>query len=1670
MTPKKSPAEIQTVWLVEEPDSRTVKYSICLFRLCTFITCLHLTYRDMACGRTRLQSSKIFLLSGIDSEERKVLSTSIHKLGGLYLNVDSYQTNVTHVVCGKLSRSEKFLGACAMGKWVLHPDFIRRSAEQGHWLQEELFEWSNYNEPSVSLDMRTAGSRWRFNLEVFQTLAFSDWNVAVVVSDPKKRYVYRRLLACGGAKVYNLNLPVKDIAKVANTLTYIFVSEKTAASLLHLVEYGILCLRPEYIGDYLVKDPTPDPMEYLVQPSSDGAELDFSMDINCSQQTDTPYSSQEVSQYLSPTNNLGFLPVSQHETNIHDTITRRTRHKLQVTLKKSPRTQSPASDIVLGLTPQHSATPSPQETPIKSVNTCKRSLNQNTVVSDVSPSNSSRSSISTRNTPEQTAETILYTRNVIQTRSSSGRYSPNTDQSADTVSAGQLSSNFIRTRSGRNTPNTDQSLEGISPGQSTSNMKTFIRTRSGRNTPNTDQSLEGISPGQSTSNMKTFIRTRSGRNTPNTDQSIEGISPGQLTSNMKNFIRTRSGRNTPNTGQSIEGISPSQSPSNFIRTRSGRNTPNTDQSIEGISPSQSPSNFIRTRSGRNTPNTDQSLEGISPGQSTSNFIRTRSGRNTPSTDQSEKISAVQSSSNLNSRSIRNTPITNQFAEGILPGQLQSDLIRRRSGRNTPITNQSSEGILPGQLQSDLIRRRSGRNTPITDHSSDGTSMDQSQSVIKSVSGRLTSDTKQSLENSSCNMIISPRRTRMSLNRNSTVVKQLSDSNDSCNKNGDTAVSNLTIQSTGNEKSINTHQIHIKPLESQSTSGQSSSSDTEEFSPVYSVVKSSAVPVASVLPTQNESGSKEISTMVPDDQQISAKQSNSEGNNINKDGGICATTTDICKPISSQCHSTHVKVKSEERLETNLESVVMSINKENSCKPIKTYVYTKPVTRRQNMQIIQKAQKLVTNNDSVKNTVTLDKFESFEIRAESAGTSSEVESSANSILNVPTKRKAEDLDFGNVKRQKVYDDKYHWCPVVGTLNLFLSEEDMEVEQKVEETPFQFSTGLTNIIHTCLDETCGMRFLFAGLEVFKSSLTAKKYPSSATLHLIMNQILMGEKTIDLVGQRTYCALMKVLQLHPPTSQVAINMYNESLVFRKSNEYEEGQDWTFIKNVISDTVHDDVRRSNGIHLLRYLVAVLEQNYSFVIQRYKDSPGSIQKLRSSMLGQLLWSSLNQIFFNSRCRDLLVFVEEVITSQISPDNKSDLLKLLLSIFSMAMNLCYLVENNMSQQNVGTAIFGKTVSIFLHEVTKVINNSLDECLLKEVLMTLQPSWFCLGVCSYLLAEYDDYLLVEGLPKDRISLKDIVSKYFYLLPHIKSQPLIRSPHKKRITTSRPSTPQSPSMSQRMSLLSTPQKVVPLSPASSTSNTPERRTNRLMKNINKKNFKGETPLHAACIKNDVLKLKQLLKIPGVDVNVQDNAGWTPMHEACNHGRVQCVEELLHFVPAKTVDHYFSTGGVLLKQKTVMGYTPIEMSQDDDMRDVLLSYSDDVFTSSQESSQGQVPGSHLYDQVLGQGQKVRCCSVEDCVKYVSLVSFLITSYITATKTTTMCTYNDKENHTDSAVDEKDKLINSDVKILRNMKKYLLKFEDHVRKICDTNTTDRLDMQLALLMCIQSNGMDIS
>lgn len=65
--------------------------------------------------------------------------------------------------------------------------------------------------------------------------------------------VIYRLLSCGGAEVYRLTLPVGNKSRVANLLTYVFVGERNVSEAQHLIEFGIMCLRPEFIGDYILK-------------------------------------------------------------------------------------------------------------------------------------------------------------------------------------------------------------------------------------------------------------------------------------------------------------------------------------------------------------------------------------------------------------------------------------------------------------------------------------------------------------------------------------------------------------------------------------------------------------------------------------------------------------------------------------------------------------------------------------------------------------------------------------------------------------------------------------------------------------------------------------------------------------------------------------------------------------------------------------------------------------------------------------------------------------------------------------------------------------------------------------------------------------------------------------------------------------------------------------------------------------------------------------------------------------------------------------------------------------------------------------------------------------------------------------------------------------------------
>lgn len=62
-----------------------------------------------------------------------------------------------------------------------------------------------------------------------------------------------RLLSYGGAVVFNLYIPITKPAKVSSMLTYVFVDDELKEEILDLIDYGVMCLKPQFIGDFLIQ-------------------------------------------------------------------------------------------------------------------------------------------------------------------------------------------------------------------------------------------------------------------------------------------------------------------------------------------------------------------------------------------------------------------------------------------------------------------------------------------------------------------------------------------------------------------------------------------------------------------------------------------------------------------------------------------------------------------------------------------------------------------------------------------------------------------------------------------------------------------------------------------------------------------------------------------------------------------------------------------------------------------------------------------------------------------------------------------------------------------------------------------------------------------------------------------------------------------------------------------------------------------------------------------------------------------------------------------------------------------------------------------------------------------------------------------------------------------------
>ncbi|XP_072546997.1 DNA topoisomerase 2-binding protein 1 isoform X2 [Salminus brasiliensis] len=217
-----------------------------------------------------------FQLSSLSPQERIDYSHLIEELGGIVLEKQCFDPSCSHIIVGYPLRNEKYLAAMAAGKWILHRSYLEACRAEGCFLPEEDYEWGSRSildaVPTITSQQKRlalSALRWRKALQgrASKEGAFGGWVVMLNI-DHARDAGFRRLLQSGGAKV----LPGPSPSLYKET-THLFADfsrlgpNDMRIDVAEAVAQGVKCLRPEYIADYLMQEPSP-PMDAYFLPGA----------------------------------------------------------------------------------------------------------------------------------------------------------------------------------------------------------------------------------------------------------------------------------------------------------------------------------------------------------------------------------------------------------------------------------------------------------------------------------------------------------------------------------------------------------------------------------------------------------------------------------------------------------------------------------------------------------------------------------------------------------------------------------------------------------------------------------------------------------------------------------------------------------------------------------------------------------------------------------------------------------------------------------------------------------------------------------------------------------------------------------------------------------------------------------------------------------------------------------------------------------------------------------------------------------------------------------------------------------------------------------------------------------------------------------------------------------
>ncbi|XP_078055061.1 DNA topoisomerase 2-binding protein 1 [Mustelus asterias] len=240
---------------------------------------------QVAVGENNVKETHIqrrFQLSSLNPQERIDYCHLIEELGAVVLDRQCFDPSCTHIIVGQPLRNEKYLASMAAGKWVLHRSYLEACRAAAKFIQEENYEWGSCSIldvlPGISVQQKklaVAAMRWRKNLEMMRQKdasaeigAFTGWKV-ILNFDHAKEAGFRRLLLSGGAKVLPSHLLMEY--KEASHLFADFSKlkpEDPRVNVAEALKHDVLCLKPEYIADYLIQEHPPPVENYYLSEES----------------------------------------------------------------------------------------------------------------------------------------------------------------------------------------------------------------------------------------------------------------------------------------------------------------------------------------------------------------------------------------------------------------------------------------------------------------------------------------------------------------------------------------------------------------------------------------------------------------------------------------------------------------------------------------------------------------------------------------------------------------------------------------------------------------------------------------------------------------------------------------------------------------------------------------------------------------------------------------------------------------------------------------------------------------------------------------------------------------------------------------------------------------------------------------------------------------------------------------------------------------------------------------------------------------------------------------------------------------------------------------------------------------------------------------------------------